>query len=92
MDQKIVAVKLVIAELEALDQLVLLRGFASRSAAIRAGLGLLFEAFHLTRVQEQKIEAQRKNHQPRDRGTWGKGLNANIDQAPAFAKIPKGKK
>jgi Arc/MetJ-type ribon-helix-helix transcriptional regulator len=92
MDQKIVAVKLVGAELEALDQLVLLKGFASRSAAIRAGLGLLFEASNLTRVQEQKIEAQRKQHQPRDRGTWGKGLKANLDQVPAFARKKEGKK
>jgi Arc/MetJ-type ribon-helix-helix transcriptional regulator len=92
MDQKIVAVKLVSAELEALDQLVLLKGFASRSAAIRAGLGLLFEQSNMTRVHEQKIETQRKRHQPRDRGTWGKGFTNDTDLVPAFSKKKEQKK
>lgn len=86
MAQTIVAVKLVPSELEALDQLVCLKGFASRSAALRAGLGMLFDQAHLSRAHEQKIERERCKHKPKDRRDWGKGCKLPANIAAIFAK------
>jgi hypothetical protein len=78
MASTVVCVKLVAAELQALDQLVVLKGLNSRSAALRAGLGLLFEGAKLKRAAEQEIERQRRRHRPRHRRAWGKGLVASV--------------
>ena len=66
-----VGAKLVGAEVIALDQLVLIGHYGSRSAALRAGLGLLFEKHGLKPEQDKAIEAERRRHRPRDRRQWG---------------------
>ena len=62
----LVAMKMVPAEVEALDDLVRLF-FESRSAALRAALDLLFEKLKLKRSQEIFIEHERLIHAPRRR-------------------------
>jgi Arc/MetJ-type ribon-helix-helix transcriptional regulator len=77
MGMNVVSIKLVDAELQALDQVVVVGKLASRSAAIRAGLAILFYQHKLTTAQEYKIEKERRRHRPRDRRRWGKGTDVD---------------
>ncbi len=64
---RIVNVKLTPTELQAIDDLVKLHRFETRSAVIRAGLGFVFEKFKLSREADRKIEDERRIHRPRRR-------------------------
>lgn len=66
-----VQMKLTAMERRALDRLVENRHYPTRSAALRAGLGLLFDKHGcVTPAEEQVIERERDYHQPRDRFAW----------------------
>ena len=60
-----VQVKLVPAERCFLDGLVTKKHYESRSAALRAGLGLLMAKHKIDMELDQAIERQRRMHQPR---------------------------
>lgn len=62
----LVGIKLTPAELSAVDDLVKLR-YESRSAVLRAGLQLLFDAAKLKFEHAQKIRTERIIHRPRRR-------------------------
>jgi Arc/MetJ-type ribon-helix-helix transcriptional regulator len=60
-----VQVKLTPTERELLDDLVKQRHFESRSAALRAGLGMLFERWKVSADADREIEKERERHRPR---------------------------
>lgn len=62
-----VNVKLTKTEKFALDTIIESHCFDSRSAALRAGLGLLFEYAKLDKSFDAKIEKERRLHRPRCR-------------------------
>jgi Arc/MetJ-type ribon-helix-helix transcriptional regulator len=60
-----VQVKLTFTERHLLDQLVTDGKFESRSAALRAGLGKLFEQWQVSAESDAEIEKERRRHRPR---------------------------
>jgi hypothetical protein len=60
-----VQMKLTATERMILNRLVDNHWYESRSAAMRAGLGLLFEKHGLTKAEETQIEHERRMHAPR---------------------------
>lgn len=62
-----VHVKLTETERAFLDNLVQEKRYESRSSAIRAGLGMLFEKHKMPQAMEAEIEKERRRHQPRRR-------------------------
>jgi hypothetical protein len=59
--------KLTHTERKYLDMLVFSRQYPTRSAALRAGLGLLMEKHGLDDGEGQQIERERRHHAPRMR-------------------------
>jgi len=60
-----ITLKLTVVEFQVLDDLVHANNYASRSAALRHGLGLLFEHWKISSVLDRAIEADRAAHKPR---------------------------
>jgi Arc/MetJ-type ribon-helix-helix transcriptional regulator len=67
MGTRTVTVKLVDAELQALDELVTFGWFDTRSGALRAAIGRLFVEMKLKSSVDLLIESQRTKHRPRGR-------------------------
>jgi Arc/MetJ-type ribon-helix-helix transcriptional regulator len=63
-----VQVKLTRTERRVLDGLVNKKHYASRSAALRAGLGMLFEKHGMRSTEEAQIERERRMAPPRFSG------------------------
>ncbi len=62
---QVIPVRLTKTEVEQLDTIADTGIYESRSGAIRAGLGLLYEKHKIDYNTERKIEAERKDHKPR---------------------------
>lgn len=63
-----ITLKLTVVEFQVLDDLVHANNYASRSAAIRHGLGLLFDHWNISSILDRALEADRKQHKPRANG------------------------
>jgi Arc/MetJ-type ribon-helix-helix transcriptional regulator len=59
-----IQVKLTATEFRVLSRLIETKFYESRSSAIRAGLGMLFQG-HMTPEEDLQIEKERRHHQPR---------------------------
>ncbi len=71
---RFVGVKLVPAEMQALDQLVVLFRYSSRSSVLRAGLHILFERHKLKPDVQSSITRERRRHPPRESRRFGLDL------------------
>ena len=60
-----VHLKLTVTERIVLDRLVRNKWYETRSAALRAGLGMLFDKHKITKEEEQAIERERMRNPPR---------------------------
>jgi Arc/MetJ-type ribon-helix-helix transcriptional regulator len=60
-----VNVKLTLTEHVVLNRIVAAGHYESKSAAIRAGLGVIFEKHKITKEEEMRIEKERRFHYPR---------------------------
>lgn len=63
----IVNVKLTPAELRGLDLIIGKSAYETRSAVLRAGLGMLFEKLCVDNLVDRDIEYERRIHRPRSR-------------------------
>ena len=61
----VVPLRLTPTELTTLDEIAATGLYDSRSAVIRAGLGMVFEKHHIDYNSEKKIESERNIHRPR---------------------------
>lgn len=64
-ETKIVPVKLTPTERATLDKIVYDAVYASRSSAMRAALGLLFDLHKVDAEADRRIESERRLHLPR---------------------------